>query len=58
LNLQALSVHEDHDQSGPDSSVTLVVLVLSLAELLVVRKANITIWYNVSRDARLTVVNE
>ena len=58
LKLQALSAHKDRDQSGPNCSVTLVVLVLSLAELLIVRKANITVWYNVSHDAQLTVVNE
>lgn len=58
LRLKALAVHKDHGQSGPDSSVTLVVLALRLAELLVVREADVTIWNIVSREVQLTVVNE
>ena len=58
LKLQALAVHKDHGQSSPDSSVTLVVLALRLAELLVVREADVTIWNIVSREVQLTVVNE
>lgn len=39
--------------SGPDSGVVLVIL--GLAELLVVREANVAIWNGVSSDVLFTV---
>jgi hypothetical protein len=49
LNFQALSVRKVYrHQSGLDSSVTLVILILTLAKLLVIREADVTIWNRVS----------
>lgn len=55
LRLKALAVHKDHGQSGPDSSVTLVVLALRLAELLVVREADVTILLPVLGDITIAL---